>query len=182
MNFMLAVLLLCSLCATAFIPYQNGKIRRRFTERNVATTPEKDERAADGQWWHDGVDFGCTACGKCCVNDGEVWFDMDEFYELSEYLNMSYTDVLDDYAEEVKSGWVKLKDKKETSTGHGCVFLGDDDKTCGVYSARPIQCRTYPYWPRLLTSEDAWKKEAVVTDDKAGKHWSAANGGCEGMH
>ncbi len=31
---------------------------------------------------------------------------------------------------------------------------------CSVYSARPAQCRSYPFWPSLLHSPESWQQEA----------------------
>lgn len=32
---------------------------------------------------------------------------------------------------------------------------------CGAYAARPRQCRGYPFWPELIRSERAWRREAA---------------------
>ena len=37
-----------------------------------------------------------------------------------------------------------------------CVFL--DGKLCSIYSVRPVQCATYPWWPELMNSV-AWQLE-----------------------
>ena len=39
----------------------------------------------------------------------------------------------------------------------GCVFLRDG--RCTVYGARPLQCSTYPFWPRILRSSESWAAE-----------------------
>jgi Fe-S-cluster containining protein len=133
--------------------------------------------------WENGLKFGCTGCGKCCQNDGEVWFDSDEFAELADHLNLSHNDVLDQYSEKVMSGWVKIKNKvvqDNLGSADRCIFLDDDGKKCTVYEARPTQCRTYPYWPRLMNNESAWLEEAV--DIEKGKLWTPENGGCEGIN
>jgi Fe-S-cluster containining protein len=31
---------------------------------------------------------------------------------------------------------------------------------CSVYTARPLQCRTFPFWPSAVASPEAWKSEA----------------------
>ena len=142
-------------------------------------------------FWIDGLKFACTGCGKCCRNDGEVWLDSDEFVSLCDYLQMDCNEVIDKYADSVMNGWVKLKNKEtsgrnsiggENTIGDSCVFLDDDGKKCTIYEARPIQCRTYPYWPRLLTNVSEWEKEAVVPDNENGKHWTPEEGGCEGIN
>lgn len=55
-------------------------------------------------WWKEGLKFGCTACGRCCQNEGEVWLDSDEFSDLSIHLKESPQTVLEKYSESVMSG------------------------------------------------------------------------------
>jgi len=136
-------------------------------------------------FWKNGLQFGCTGCGKCCQNDGEVWLDIDEFVDLVDFLKISAEETLEKYVDGVKSGWVKLKNKVVVATPENidrCIFLDDDGKKCTVYSVRPVQCRTYPWWPRLMTNQAEWNSEAVVPDEEPGKHWSADKGGCEGIN
>src|SRR5687768_2223484 len=33
-------------------------------------------------------------------------------------------------------------------------------KVCSVYPVRPLQCRTWPFWPENLSSEKAWDHAA----------------------
>ena len=40
-----------------------------------------------------------------------------------------------------------------------CVFLGANGQ-CRVYPVRPVQCRTYPFWPEVLCSGTAWEQES----------------------
>jgi len=40
-----------------------------------------------------------------------------------------------------------------------CIFLDTRGK-CRVYPVRPVQCRTYPFWPELVGSAAAWNREA----------------------
>ena len=40
-----------------------------------------------------------------------------------------------------------------------CIFLGKDNG-CKVYEARPVQCRTYPFWPEVVNSRTSWTREA----------------------
>jgi Fe-S-cluster containining protein len=96
---------------------------------------------------------------------------------------------LEKYSEKTMSGWVKLKNQvsDDPKVNDRCIFLGADGKQCSIYEARPIQCRTYPFWPRLLSDPKEWSKEAVQPDTVAieeggiERHWTPEGGGCEGF-
>ena len=144
-------------------------------------------------WYEKGLQFDCSGCGKCCINDGEVWMDTEEFVDLSKRLKLSNYDTLQEYSESVLNGWVKIRNAGESDTieEDRCVFLGNDGKSCQIYKERPAQCRTYPYWPRLLESPETWEEEAVVPSDSIDinsqnhdnlKIWTPEEGGCEGMN
>ena len=46
--------------------------------------------------------------------------------------------------------------------GIDCVFLDRDSvpgkAVCGLYEVRPVQCRTWPFWPEVLRNERAWNR------------------------
>ena len=42
-----------------------------------------------------------------------------------------------------------------------CPFLTQEG-TCGVYLARPMQCRTWPFWAENLESPEAWAATAAI--------------------
>jgi Fe-S-cluster containining protein len=48
---------------------------------------------------------------------------------------------------------------KEDPASKDCVFLTEtteNGKGCAIYDVRPMQCRTWPFWPGNLTSGQAW--------------------------
>ncbi len=61
--------------------------------------------------------------------------------------------------------WTRFSKKKiETRYMSNCQFLKDG--RCGIYEARPVQCRTFPYWPENLNAKK-WselKKECPGID------------------
>lgn len=77
--------------------------------------------------------------------------------------------------------WMCLKRKEGA-----CVFL-DQGGQCSIYAARPVQCKTYPFWPSMLTDSQAWAEESVLPDNieirqgTSDRHWSPEFGGCEGI-
>lgn len=61
---------------------------------------------------------------------------------MAEVKKMSVQDFTDEYAEREVGGWVQLKNRKGRQgeeVDHGCIFLGEDNKTCGIYDARPLR-------------------------------------------
>lgn len=150
--------------------------------------------APKATWWEEkgSLPFACTECGKCCQVNGDVFLSPDDTSRMSEHLNVTSTEFAERYAQREVEGWVQLRDRSEEEKQNGekgCIFLGADGKTCGVYEARPVQCRTYPFFPRMLRTPEAWNAEVVATDaavTAAGggggvRGWSPDTGGCEGM-
>jgi uncharacterized protein len=134
--------------------------------------------------WSKGLSFKCTGCGRCCQNDGDVWFNTEEFVALAYYLGLPAEDVFNCYAQDVEEGWVKMKERKVSngSSSSACIFLSpSDNKSCTIYSHRPVQCRTYPFWPRLMSNFTEWNNERSAPKDQNGEHWTASTSGCEGI-
>lgn len=50
--------------------------------------------------------------------------------------------------------------EKTEGSNFSCVFLRNG-KSCDIYEVRPIQCRTYPYWPGIMKDEKSWKEESL---------------------
>ncbi len=99
--------------------------------------------------------FECTGCGDCCTgNPKYYWVETTrlEQQRIAQYLDISLKWFRRRYA-------VREGDAEGISMRGGrCAFL--DGNRCRIYSVRPTQCRTYPLWPALLSSDAAWKAEA----------------------
>ena len=97
--------------------------------------------------------FECTGCGYCCTGEpGYVYIQRDEGRALADHLGVPVTEFYQRYVRRVPEG-LSLLERPDGS----CVFYDDG---CTVYSARPRQCRTYPFWPEVLSSERNWKEES----------------------
>lgn len=102
------------------------------------------------RWWKDGLHFSCLGCGRCCGGEpGYVWLDTNEIFAIANFLEMDVADTLRSFARRV-AGRISLR---ELENGD-CVFLADG--RCRIYSVRPLQCRTYPFWPSVLQSPRSW--------------------------
>ncbi|KAF0688815.1 Aste57867_19637 [Aphanomyces stellatus] len=131
-------------------------------------------------WFKSGLSFKCTKCGNCCSGTkGTVRFLETEVDAMVAAVQAeSVSAFLDKYARRQGRGaktFYQLKQKR-TADGFDCVFL--DRKSlkgkavCSLYDARPLQCRTWPFWPENVESRQTW--EAL-------KH-GTKGGGCPGIN
>ena len=103
-------------------------------------------------WYKDGLRFTCTGCGDCCTGSpGYVWVNNDEIAKLAALVQLSVEDF---EAENVRRVGAR-KSLVEYENGD-CVFFDNKSRKCGVYSARPRQCRTWPFWDSNIRSPEAW--------------------------
>ena len=106
---------------------------------------------------HNPLHFSCTQCGKCCMTGGEyhVFLTVAEAHRIRDYLQLSKAWFRRRYLRRLEEGDLVLAD----GNGDRCIFL-DEEGQCSVYPVRPLQCRTYPFWPELAGNARAWHSEA----------------------
>ncbi|HEV2296296.1 MAG TPA: YkgJ family cysteine cluster protein [Tepidisphaeraceae bacterium] len=137
--------------------------------------PVLEKTAADDPWYAQGLNFTCTQCGNCCTGaPGYVWISRAEIALLAEHLKMTGEDVVERYCRKI-DGKFSLKERRSPAGLYDCIFLketkaprrdgGDDNvvhtiRACTVYPVRPLQCRTWPFWPENLSSKQAWDHAA----------------------
>jgi Fe-S-cluster containining protein len=108
-------------------------------------------------WYAAGLAFGCSGCGGCCAGpeEGYVWVTQREMERIAEVLKMPVAEFRRTCTRRVGGRFTIVEDR----TTKDCIFLGRDEqgnRRCRIYSVRPTQCRTWPFWPGNLTSPDAW--------------------------
>ena len=108
-------------------------------------------------WYAAGLAFECHQCGRCCAGpeEGYVWVQNEDIAAIAKFLGISEQQMRRQYVRNV-SGSQSLKEQSDTKD---CVFLkpnGNGAKGCSVYPVRPVQCRTWPFWPSNLSRPDAW--------------------------
>ena len=112
--------------------------------------PAKEETP----WYASGLRFECTQCGSCCGGfPGFVWVSDEEAEALARHLGVS--------REEFLTGYCRRSGGRRTLREVGdydCIML--EDGKCGVYDARPVQCRTFPFWDEKLDSRRSWEAAA----------------------
>ncbi len=109
-------------------------------------------------WYQDGLQFECTACGKCCSGEpGYVWLNAEEITDLAKAMRLDEDDFRSKYLRRVGSRY----SLKEYPDGD-CILLDPTTRHCLVYKARPIQCRTWPFWTSNLRTQSDWDATCEV--------------------
>jgi len=102
------------------------------------------------------LQFKCTGCGTCCTGGDDHYIAMSktEASRIQKHLGITTAWFQRRYVMHLTRNTLTARMHKGR-----CVFLNKEDK-CSIYHLRPVQCRTYPYWPELLESKQAWNNEA----------------------
>jgi Fe-S-cluster containining protein len=108
-------------------------------------------------WYSGGLAFECQGCGGCCAGpeEGYVWVTQDDIEAIAAHLRISLQEMMDKYARKVGKR-MSLREVKKTKD---CVFLEtaqNGERKCSIYSYRPTQCLTWPFWQSNIGDQDDW--------------------------
>jgi Fe-S-cluster containining protein len=115
------------------------------------------------RFWEEGIRFECQGTGKCCTSRdsyGYVYLTLEDRRRLSKHLGISTSAFTRRYCNKT-NGYFHLKYPQEP-----CQFL--QDKSCTIYEARPVQCRTWPFWPENMNAR-TWNREVKAFCPGIGK-------------
>ncbi len=112
-------------------------------------------------WYIGGLHFECQQCGNCCAgpSEGFIWITTPEIELLAEHLGLSIEKLREKYLNRLITRTSIIEDP----VSKNCIFLSNINgiRDCAVYSVRPNQCRTWPFWSSNLTSPSAWNSAAL---------------------
>lgn len=105
--------------------------------------------------------FKCLQCKNCCcLEGGVVLLSREDLEKLCKWAELTEEQFKKVYCRKLENAdgktYLCLKDKNKTE----CIFW-NNEKGCEAYSARPVQCRTYPFWTKILETKSSWKAEKV---------------------
>ena len=127
----------------------------------------------------------CQKCGACCtgIQEGSVLMFPLDVIASAAYLNLEPKDFVKEYCKEVEYEY-ELRNELLRSTGYkeyipifalnmsqrdDCPFYNTNLKKCAIYSARPFQCRQFPFLDCVLTETEMLNDISLTC---AGfKHW-----------
>jgi len=115
------------------------------------------------RFYGQGLRFACQGDGRCCLSRGSygyVYLSFGDRRRLAAHFKLTTAEFTARYAIR-EDGRYQLR-----YTGRDCPFLKDG--RCEVYSARPWQCRTWPFWPENM-DRAVWEREVIAYCPGAGK-------------
>ena len=101
------------------------------------------------------IKFKCQGSSNCCISRGSygyVYLSSKDVSRFSTYHKITNSEFIKKFCE-YTDGYLHLKEKNLDGK---CIFL--NKKKCTVYSARPTQCRTWPFWKENLNYKK-WNDE-----------------------
>ena len=111
----------------------------------------------DKSLFKNGIRFKCEGSANCCVSRGShgfVFLSKKDLTRLAKFFKISLINFKKSYCEATN----KFLHLKEIKKNGECIFL--KNKKCSVYKARPIQCRTWPFWPENMNSK-TWNRDII---------------------
>jgi Fe-S-cluster containining protein len=109
-------------------------------------------------FYAEGLRFSCNRCSTCCrYESGYVFLTERDVARLLENLRMAYADFVKTYCRWVPDKWGTEQLTLKEKSNYDCIFWKE---CCSVYEARPLQCKTFPFWHSVMASAKAWNEAA----------------------
>lgn len=90
----------------------------------------------------------------CCRFDtGYVFLSQNDLHRMATGLGQSVESITHNYCRRVNLGVATRLSLREQDN-KDCVFWINGE--CSIYRHRPLQCRTFPFWPAHLGSRAEW--------------------------
>ena len=124
-----------------------------------STLTKTGSTCAEQPFYKDGLNFACQQCSHCCRDfPGMVLLDKTDLERLARWAELTPGQFILAYCRwiDTDSG-EKLLSLREKSN-YDCIFWQNGG--CTAYSARPVQCRTYPFWTHVIKDQSSWDKES----------------------
>ena len=98
-----------------------------------------------------GLRFTCRQCHNCCRGGqpGWVYPSRREMERISRHLDITVYAFRRRYVVKDPDGEASLAMRENGD----CVFWNEG---CDIYSLRPRQCRTFPFWSETLKTPETW--------------------------
>ena len=116
--------------------------------------------------YKEGIKFECQSSGNCCVSRGSygfVYLSLKDIKRFSIFFNLFIDEFKSKYCQ-ITDGFIHLYEKNKKKGNF--IFL--KNKKCSIYSSRPSQCRTWPFWNENMNAK-VWNEDISINCPGIGK-------------
>ena len=101
----------------------------------------------------------CQTCeARCCTGEsGYIYVNKKEIEDIAKLLELDVNKFVAEYLFK-KMYKYSIKEKK-VGDSYECIFYDKVSNGCTIYEARPIQCKTFPFWDYYKKRVDELKLE-----------------------
>jgi Fe-S-cluster containining protein len=105
------------------------------------------------------IPSACESCGgRCCTGEsGYIYVNKSEMQRIASYLHVDIEELKKEYL--FKKGYKFSIKERKVAESFECIFFDRETNGCSIYEARPIQCRTFPFWDYYKTRVTELKNE-----------------------
>jgi Fe-S-cluster containining protein len=105
-------------------------------------------------FYAEGLRFECTRCSRCCRHaPGFVFLSLEDLKRLADAALVSPLQFVQRYCREVRVIGIPRISLRERDN-YDCILWQEGG--CSLYAARPLQCRSYPFWSGNVSSPESW--------------------------
>lgn len=123
-------------------------------------------------FYKNGLKFSCQRCSFCCGHSpGFVYLSKKDLLALCDFFKICVKDFVKKYCR-----WADYYEGKTVlalieKKNYDCILW---NKGCSAYSARPLQCSTYPFWSWIVQDRKTWDEIAKECPGmNVGQIWDA---------
>ncbi len=99
--------------------------------------------------------FTCQPnCSNCCQVEGQVYLKEADVPRIASFLSLTPEMFEERYVVRTSRS-IRLRKPPNRQ----CHFHLDN--RCAIHPVKPTQCRTFPFWPELIESEQEWNQAAA---------------------
>lgn len=96
------------------------------------------------------LQFSCVpGCINCCDQKGYVYLTEKDMANAAKFVGMTVQSFESKYVYRTKH-LLRLRKPQKSQ----CHFLLQGG--CSIHPVKPVQCRTFPFWPELVKSRKEW--------------------------
>lgn len=115
-------------------------------------------QSPEKKFYDNGLNFSCQQCSFCCRGfPGVVLLSEYDLERFAKWADVTTEQFILMYCHWVESNdgleYLSLREKQNME----CIFWKNG---CEAYDARPVQCRTYPFWTNVIKDEKSWNEES----------------------